>query len=335
MTRLYCEETWRYVERGYIEVRLPKGSHILVEVGQEVSVGDTLSKSVLINESLSCRWKEGQRVVIQEGTAVHRGQPLAVSVGFGRLFGRSLQAPISGLVTEILLEERTLTISHEGVEVSVNVPFSGKVESLAERTAILFSCDYLSLKAKLSTLGDAYGKLLVWKGGPHWEEEDWGGAILLSEGALPVEVLLKSQALGATGAIVGSVSWGDYLKLKEKNFPVLVFGGFGSLPCPRGVYAMLKSLTGHLVIASGERTELLYPNPPTSFKKMAAKEKAGRWGDRIAELRVGDELMVLGDNLKPFWAQVGKSTDERDLLLTGDVACKNPPIGNIRLERVP
>jgi|GEM_PF-3621974 len=166
-------------------------------------------------------------------------------------------------------------------------PLAGVVEGVARDRSLLLKLSFLSVPVRLVTPGEVWGELQWWEVGKEEKDKGWAGKLLVYRESVPVEAILKAQALGAVGALVGGLSYSSLENFRTKGLTLGVFEGLGPHSLSSDSSALLKKLTGHWVLLSGSRGELILPNPSASLVKETLSERRG-----LVEVKVGDSLVI-------------------------------------------
>ncbi len=170
--------------------------------------------------------------------------------------------------------------------------FAAAVEDIAENQSLLLQVPYLSFSARLAAKTEVEGELEILKEVGALTSQDWTGKILLFSGSLSAEVLIKAQALGAVGAVVGSLEWGSFRALSERNFGLLILEGLGNWDCSEDTWRVLKSVAGLVGRIAGERGELLVPNPKVAKSELPEQEEG------MVRLRAGQAVRIVKENFE-------------------------------------
>ncbi|MDP2874276.1 MAG: hypothetical protein Q8N84_03220 [bacterium] len=198
-------------------------------------------------------------------------------------------------------------------EGEVRSKYAAAVEDIVENQSLLLQVSYLSFSARLAAKPEVEGELQVLKGVGALTSQDWAGKILLFPGSLSAEVLIKAQALGAVGAVVGSLDWGSFKALSERGFGLLVLEGLGNWTCSGEVWRVLKSVAGFLGIIYGEREELLIPDPHLTKGELPAREEG------MVRLQAGQFLRVFKGDFQEERLVWNSELKEKDFVQRGNI----------------
>lgn len=191
--------------------------------------------------------------------------------------------------------------------------FAAVVAEIIENQSLLLQVPYLSFSARLAAKTEAEGELAILKEGGALTSQDWAGKILLFPGSLSAEVLIKAQALGAVGAVIGSLDWGSFRALLERGFGLLVLEGLGNWGCSEEVWRVLKSVAGLVGQIAGERGELLVPNPKVAKSQLPEQEEG------VVRLRTGQAVRILKENFETERMIWKRELEEESFVRAGNI----------------
>lgn len=198
-------------------------------------------------------------------------------------------------------------------EGEIRSKYAAVVEEIVENQSLLLQVTYLSFSARLAAKTEAEGDLQVLKEVEALTSQDWVGKILLFPNSLSTEILTKAQALGAVGAVVGSLDWESFRALSERDFGLLILEGLGNLACSEDVWRVLKSVAGSRGLICGEREELLIPNPKITKSELPKGEEG------MVKLRTGQRVRVLKGNFEEERKVWKSELEEEPVIRAGNV----------------
>lgn len=191
--------------------------------------------------------------------------------------------------------------------------YAAEVEDIVEKQSLLLRVSYLSFCARLATKTGAEGELAILKEVGALTSQDWAGKILLFPSNLSTEILTKAQALGAVGAVVGSLDWSSFRALSERGFGLLVLEGLGNMDCSGTVWRVLKSVAGLVGRIAGEREELLVPNPKVTKSQLPEQEEG------MVRLRAGQAVRILKENFEVEQVVWKRDSEEGPFVRAGNI----------------
>jgi len=211
-----------------LEILLPEGSRVQVKVGDKVVRGQPVAsregkvKEIDLSKLLGISAKRvGKHLLSSLGSQVKKGQMLAEKKG---LFKKKLfKSPIDG-VLESLSEKGILKIREKTEGQEIKIPANGKVKKIKEER-VLIQVPVVKVTGDWAIGESTWGLLKICSSKEKNELSDLGEEIedklLVFKGEVPVGLVYKAEALGATGLVVGKT---DKLA-KCDQLAVLSLGG--------------------------------------------------------------------------------------------------------------
>ncbi|MEW5987929.1 MAG: hypothetical protein AB1791_14950 [Chloroflexota bacterium] len=284
LARLRCER-W-----------LPVPGEVVAQVGQAVTAVQVVARAPIARGFLILRASEALRVppadvgrylLVEEGVAVRRGQPLLRRPG---LLGsqRPLASPIDGLFHQLRHGRLILQRMPDTLELRAMV--QGWVTNVTADQWVTIETDGALIQAVWSSGKEGFGRLLTPVTAPdgvltaaHLGPES-RGAILVAGRVDEMAALRKAEESSVRGLIVGSLPPELFAAAPGLAFPVVLTEGVGPLP-------MAEPLFRVLLEHQGEEASLLNPPP-------------GPMGGRpsIVIPRPGATAAVLPEDDRPQWA---------------------------------
>lgn len=224
-----------------LEILLPEGSRVQVEVGDRVLRGQPVAsqegktREIDLGKLLGVPAKRvGKYLLSSLGSQVKKGQMLAEKKGlFKKKFFKS---PIDG-VLESLTEKGILKIREKKKGQEIKIPTNGKVKKIKEEK-VLIEVPVVKIAGDWAIGKSTWGLVKICSSKEKNELADLGeeieGKLLAFKGEIPVALAYKAEALGATGLVVGRV---DKLA-KCDQLAVLSLGGQEGV-IPRSLWTAL------------------------------------------------------------------------------------------------
>jgi len=211
-----------------IEKILPTGTIIAREKADFAKK----SYSVDFAKDLDLKPKKARlEVVVEVGQDIEKGQLLAGNPTKG--LSKASRSPIRGKVTEIDLEECTISVEPLLEELELNAWLPGTVVSISNK-----GCVISNRGAIIQGIWGNGGQVF----GPLSEDEGAQGEIVFRE-TINQSDIVRCQANKIKGLITGGLHLQDFDDLSP-DFPIIITEGFGSLPMDEELMKVLHAQVG-------------------------------------------------------------------------------------------
>ncbi len=297
---------------------------------------------------LGCKPRELEKYMIAKvGDEVKRGEVIAKKGEAAAYYTRNSKAPVSGVITNVNLQNGFVTIARPFKEVVVNAYIQGKVGSIIPQRGAVIEVPAVRLTGIFGVGKERHGLLKVLVDGPGdvLDEDrvtpDCEGKILVGGSMATNEAITKALKVGAVGMIAGTASYLNVIQSlgvklgvgitgqEDISLTLILMEGFGRLDMRAEVFETLKAMEGRLASINGAtqiragalRPEIVVPFPDYTgeyLKKQVVYE----------DLLKGMRVRVIND---PYFGQKGKIIDlprEPQMLETESKA----PVAIVELE---
>ncbi|MBN1593491.1 MAG: hypothetical protein JW941_09650, partial [Candidatus Coatesbacteria bacterium] len=324
----------KVVERTVVRKRriLPLKGEVLVESGKAVKAEDVVAKTDLpgsvhpinVANILSIVPEDIEHnMLMKEGDAVKKDEPIATTKGIFGFFKSSCNAPADGTIENISKVTGQVLIRGVPIPVSVNAYVDGTVVEVIPSEGVVVETFGAFVQGIFGIGGEVCGDIKIVCDSPKdlmdksAIPDDCRGKILVGGSLVTSDAIRRAIDLGAAGIVVGGLADQDLRDFLGYDIGVAITGseqlgvtlviteGFGKIDMANGTFQILKanegkraSINGATQIRAGVlRPEVIIPADSAASKKSAA----GR--DSSIGLQVDSEIRVIRD---PFFGRLGK-----------------------------
>jgi len=346
---------------------LPIPGEILVALGDHVSGKDVVARAELegelrvvrVAESLGIPAKDlSKLLLVEEGSRVVEGQPLAEMRGLFGLFRSSIAAPLSGVIEFISNSTGHIGIRAPSDPLNLSAYIPGAVVSIEPRSGLVIETEATFVQGIFGVGGERLGSLLMLPVGctdPITERdipEQAAGRILVGGHSPTIGALRKAVAAGAVGLITGSVddhALRDYVGYDigvaltgDEDVPMtlIITEGFGALAMSERVFSTLRRVDGQEASINGATQVRAGAQRPEVIAPMSSDETGRSSGDN--GLSVGARIRLIR---VPYFGRTGvvrELPQELERIETGawlrvlraeldDGSCVTVPRANVEL----
>ena len=274
-------------ESVFIERRLPSKGEIYVKIGDAVNSFDTIGIASVVKDRENL--KVSGKIMVKLNQRVYPGDVISIEK---KLFTKNkVTSSISGRVC--CLDEKRGVVEIEGSSSSYKLiaGVKGEVVDILKNESVLIKTPAVVLKSVAGSGEEVAGELKYFKGevvGEELIDESVIGKILVAN-KIEVGALYKAKTFGASGFVIASCEYSDFLKFIKDKINVLVLEGFGNinfiepfkkyLESRDSIFAILRTYENFLVI------------PRESLQKVLGGS-ATFTNHFLQEIKVGDTVMV-------------------------------------------
>ncbi len=236
-------------------------------------------------------------LLIEEGTAVHRGMP--IMVGKKNLFGRAKRyaSPIDGILHQV--RNGYLILQHTPELIELRAMMHSRVANLVSNRGVILETNGSLIQAMWDSGREAYGKLKVVAQSPDEIlksdkiDSDFHGTIVVVGRIEDRELLQQVEDKGARGIIAGSMPSDLCRAARSLSYPVFLTDGIGYQSMADPIFQLLRqsedrelSLFMRIPGRRGSRPEIVIPLPTATVPEQPAAPGATvEIGQRVRVLR--------------------------------------------------
>lgn len=313
--------------------RLPIKGEVMVKAGDVVDHDSVIARAMLpgllqtvrLAEKLGVEAKEGPSMSrFQPGDEVKAGDLIAETKGlFGKYFKQQVLSEYTGVVDSLSEVTGNILIREPSIPVDMSAYIKGTVKSVMEGEGAIIETRGAMVQGIFGIGGERNGKIRVAVSGPDQvlEASDIldtdAGLILVGGAGVSYDALVRANAVGVFGLVVGAVRDVDLTQLLGYDIGVAITGqeevtttlvvteGFGKLSMAARTFKLLQSLEGRSASLNGAtqiragviRPELIAPSEQTGDMSL------GAGGGN--ELKIGTPIRVIRE---PYFGALGEVT---------------------------
>lgn len=284
-----------------------------------------LLQTVRLAEKLGVEAKEGPSMSrFQPGDEVKAGDLIAETKGlFGKYFKQQVLSEYTGVVDSLSEVTGNILIREPSIPVDMSAYIKGTVKSVMEGEGAIIETRGAMVQGIFGIGGERNGKIRVAVSGPDQVLEASNildtdaGMILVGGAGVSYDALVRANAVGVFGLVVGAVRDVDLTQLLGYDIGVAITGqeevtttlvvteGFGKLSMAARTFKLLQSLEGRSASLNGAtqiragviRPELIAPSEQTG--DMSHGAGGGN------ELKIGTPIRVIRE---PYFGALGEVT---------------------------
>jgi len=270
---------------------LPIPGEVLVHVGDRVQADDIVAKTKLpgglhvidLAQALKVSVHKVRRYVcVQEGQEIAKGDLLA-AIRYLGLTRRAVRAPFAGTVQRV--DEGYLFLRRHPQNYLLRAYLPGRVIEEYPHQGVAIRTIGALIRGIWGSGGETQGILVTMVDGPNkpltWRQVSlrYRGTILVGGTLADPRVLLRARQFHLHGLVLGSIAPQLRSLCERISLPVIVTEGMGYIPMAEPIFALLRSLHGHIAVLSGRGEgqdngpELIIPLP----SQEASEEKSPAW----------------------------------------------------------
>lgn len=313
--------------------RLPIKGEVMVKAGDVVDHDSVIARAMLpgllqtvrLAEKLGVEAKEGPSMSrFQPGDEVKAGDLIAETKGlFGKYFKQQVLSEYTGVVDSLSEVTGNILIREPSIPVDMSAYIKGTVKSVMEGEGAIIETRGAMVQGIFGIGGERNGKIRVAVSGPDQVLEASNildtdaGMILVGGAGVSYDALVRANAVGVFGLVVGAVRDVDLTQLLGYDIGVAITGqeevtttlvvteGFGKLSMAARTFKLLQSLEGRSASLNGAtqiragviRPELIAPSEQTGDMSL------GAGGGN--ELKIGTPIRVIRE---PYFGALGEVT---------------------------
>lgn len=245
-----------YNKRVFLEKTLPKEGELLVKVGDLVKPFNILGYTYLSLNSRDLKLPKGSKVLVADGESVSFDQVIARKKRFIKT--DLVRAPFSGIVQ--IKPDNVVTVHSPAEKFNLVSGIEAKVVKVLEKLSVLLETDAVVVSGVWACGTESVGEIKILDNGSNVLKTkelsaDDLGKILIYSGYVPDPVLQKAKTMGVVGFICGSVE----LTAHSCPINVLATEGFGPATMPKNLRTFLSSLSVRTAVISPGRKCLIIP----------------------------------------------------------------------------
>jgi len=170
----------------------------------------------------------------------------------------------------------------------------GDVVNIVDERSILVKTQTVDINLAVCTRVSYAGELIVFPNPTEILEMQYlekfaknvAGKVIYIGPFAGMNILQKASELGVGGILAGGVDRKGFTFASETNIFLGIFSGFGQMPTPNFVYAVLKEISNRYVFLEGERNMLRIPVPGDFHEGKDVKEARNIFVELKEEMRV-------------------------------------------------
>jgi len=313
---------------------LPLKGEVLVEQGMAVKAEDVVAKTDLpgnvhpvnVANILGIVPEDLEHfMLVKQGGAVNKDEPIAMTKGFFGLFKSSCNSPADGTIENISKVTGQVLVRGAPLPVSVDAYIDGTVIEVIENEGVVVETRGAFVQGIFGIGGEACGALRMVCGSPKDVmdkssiPDDCKGQILVGGSLVTSDATKRAIELGAVGIVVGGLADQDLRDFLGYDIGVAITGseqlgatlviteGFGEINMASSTFEILKSNEGRRASINGAtqiragvlRPEVVIPHDTAQEQQSEADEKSS------VGLQVGSEVRVIRD---PYFGRLGTVT---------------------------
>ncbi len=326
----------KVVERTVIRKQriLPLKGEVLVEQGMTVKAEDVVAKTDLPGNVYPINVANILGIVpediehsmlVEQGGAVKKDEPIAMTKGFFGLFKSFCNSPADGTIENISKVTGQVLVRGAPLPVSVDAYIDGTVVEVFEDEGVLVETQGAFVQGIFGIGGEACGTIRMVCSSPNEVldkssiPDDCRGQVLVGGSLVTSDATKRAIELGAVGIVVGGLADQDLRDFLGYDIGVAITGseqlgitlviteGFGEINMATSTFQILKSNEGRRASINGAtqiragvlRPEVVIPLDSAKDQQTEA-EKTSSVG-----LQVGSEVRVIRE---PYFGRLGTVT---------------------------
>jgi hypothetical protein len=274
----------KYTPNALVERVLPSKGDISAKVGDVVEPFTKLGMS----KASFGRLKIGSRLKIAKRKAVdsffYKDEEI------GKVKNSVVVAPFNGYLRR---EEGVYVFEQEQRDYWLLSGVWGAVQNVYAKRSVLLKTQMVDINLAVCTRVSYAGELIVFPNPSEILEMQYlekfsknvAGKIIYIGSFASMEVLKRASELGVGGILAGGVDRDGYTFATERNLFLGIFSGFGQMPTPNFVYAILKEISNRYVFLEGHVNLLRVPVPP-DFHTVDVSTKSPLFIDLKPDMRI-------------------------------------------------
>ena len=244
---------------------LPARGEVLVGPGDVVSSADIVARCLLpgrihvvdVSRALGLsRDRVAERLLKGEGDAVQTDEVLAAPQGPMARLKKSCRSPVDGVV--LTVRDGLVLIEAAPVAYELRAHLKGQVTNIMPNLGVLISTEGMLIQGVWGSGGEAEGVLKMLVDNPQKPlrprsiDVSCHGTVVVGGRLVDESALEQAVEAQVRGMVVGGVNANLRSKLQALPFPVIITGGFGTLPMAEKLFSLLEANKGREAIVSGD-----------------------------------------------------------------------------------
>ncbi len=312
------------------ERRLPLKGDVVVREGQHVDAGTVVARtelpgnvhSVNLASKLSidpARVAAALRHAV--GTAVRKGDTIAVAKSLFGLMRQTAEAPVDGTLETVSTVTGQLMMREPPIPVEVCAFVKGVVAHVMPHEGVVVEARAAFLQGIFGVGGETFGRIEIASSGPDRRLEpgdvkpEHRGAVVVGGSHVSHAALMRAREVGAVAVVAGGFDDRDLRLLLGRDLGVAITGaeelgltlvlteGFGAIRMAERTWKLLASHRGHAASVSGAtqiRAGVMRPEILVPLEGFAGNPTAD---DHAGGLEIGSLLRVIRE---PYFGRIGK-----------------------------
>ncbi len=311
---------------------LPLKGEVLVEKGQVVKAEEVVAKTDLpgnvhpvnVANILGIVPEDIEHnMLMKQGDAVKKDEPIAMTKGFFGLFKSSCNSPADGTIENISKVTGQVLVRGVPLPVEVNAYVDGTVVEVVENEGVIVETRGAFVQGIFGIGGEVCGAVRMVCDSPKDVmdkssiPDDCRGQVLVGGSLVTSDATRRAIELGAVGIVVGGLADQDLRDFLGYDIGVAITGseklgvtlviteGFGKIDMAGSTFEILKanegrraSINGATQIRAGVlRPEVIIPSDLTDAQQSDTAKTSS------AGLQVGSEIRVIRE---PYFGKLGK-----------------------------
>lgn len=319
------------------ERRLPLSGEVLVKRGALVTAEQIVARTELPGNvqpikaaSILGQHQQDLRdyMLVTEGGAVRKGEPIATATSFFGLFKSHCYAPCDGVIESISTVTGQVIVREPPIPVQVDAYIAGEVVEEIPREGVVVRTQGSFIQGIFGIGGESHGTIHMASPNPDEDltekhfEGDVAGKVVVGGALITEPVLRIAVQRGVRAVVVGGLDASDLTRFlgydlgvaitgsEQLGLSVIVTEGFGRMAMAARTFELLASHQGRRCAVNGATQIRAGVMRPEIVVPLTVQEAGGQAHEKsfdMAEgLRIGSPVRVIRS---PYFGRLGSVTE--------------------------